>query len=281
MERWRCNVRGYVDRSRAVVVALNSSNPEIHARFIDMNTPFATNQATTAFPAPRWTSSASAFDISRFSRDGDGLHPRRYPSIYAGEIAANGVNLADINAVLGSTGTPTPTPVPVPTPTPTPSPAPAPAPTPAPSPVPTPTPTPSPVPTPTPSPSPPPIPTPTPTPVPAVTGSYNVGTPTLTDVWVDPVNGRDANNGSSRSQAMQTLRAAVGRIPTGRTLSGTGYRLMLTRGEYRQDTMPNYWEDYIGTAQFPIILQAADVVVRLCYAETSTQKISITSTLSI
>ena len=43
----------------------------------------------------------------------------------------------------------------------------------------------------------------------SVTGpSYDIGTPTLTDVWVNPVSGNDANTGSDRTQALRTVTAA-------------------------------------------------------------------------
>ena len=89
-------------------------------------------------------------------------------------------------------------------------------------------------------------------------GRYDIGQPTLRDIWVDPTNGRDTNSGANRSQALRTLSAAARLIPTGSTLTGTGYRIMLMRGSYTDDMMPNYWEDYLGTAQFPIMIQAAD-----------------------
>lgn len=89
-------------------------------------------------------------------------------------------------------------------------------------------------------------------------GYYDIGTPTLTDVWVDPTNGNDANSGNTRAQALRTITAAWGRIPIGVTLTSTGYRIMLVAGTYPEGSVPNYWERRYGTFQFPIILQAAD-----------------------
>lgn len=90
-----------------------------------------------------------------------------------------------------------------------------------------------------------------------VTGlRYDIGAPTVRDIWVSP-NGNDANSGASRSAPLATLGAAWRMIPNG-TLTGTGYRIMLTAGVYAENTIPNYMELKRGTAQFPIIIQAAD-----------------------
>ena len=86
---------------------------------------------------------------------------------------------------------------------------------------------------------------------------YDIGTPTLNDVWVDPVAGNDSNSGDSRSQALRSVSAAWNRIPQARTLT-SGVRIMLMRGEYPVDSLPNYWESRYGSAQAPIILQGAD-----------------------
>lgn len=208
---------------------LRVSDPGLNVRFIDIFSAFASNRPTTAFPSPSWLSSSNAFNIARIGRDGDGLHPRRLSSIYAGEIVADAININEFMWGGSSSGSGTTAPPP-------PTPAPAPAPT--------------------------PVPTPTPAPVLALpvaaVGHYDIGHPTLRDIWVDPTNGRDTNSGADRAHALRSFGQAVRLIPTGQTLTGTGYRLMLTRGEYLADMMPNYWENYLGTAQFPIIIQAAD-----------------------
>lgn len=87
---------------------------------------------------------------------------------------------------------------------------------------------------------------------------YSIGNPTVTDLWVDPVNGNDNNNGSTRVLALRTLTAAWNRIPMGQTLTGSGRRVMLTQGNYPEASLPNYLEQRYGTAQFPIIFQSAD-----------------------
>lgn len=434
----------FVDRVRAAVNELQASE-SIRVRFIDMFTPFATNQATTAFPNPSWTTGSNAFDINKIGREGDGLHPRRFASIYAGEIAANAINMGDLGGSSSPTPTPTPTPTPVVAPTPTPIIAPT-----------TPT-TPSftlgvsptaltlvqgasgavtlnlqrtgnfrnsirfaydrvptntrasfnlsrttgnsarftvtvgrttrvgsyvinvraisgsitrtfalpitviarnapapdltltrnpgslsiqqgqngsvnvsvarlngltgnitvtasglptgvsastltlqngttagtitfstnqtatvggpttvtlratsgavsktvtlpltitraPVVTPTPAPA---TPLPTPTiPQPSSANRYDIGTPTVRDIWVSP-SGNDNNSGATRGTALRSLDAAWRLIPSG-NLSGTGYRIMMTTGTYPESSLPNYMELKRGTAQFPIMIQAAD-----------------------
>jgi uncharacterized protein (TIGR03437 family) len=87
---------------------------------------------------------------------------------------------------------------------------------------------------------------------------YDIGSPVVTDIWVDPVNGNDSNNGSARSQALRTLAAAWNRIPAGAVLSGSGRRVMLAAGNYPESAIPNYLERRYGTASFPVIFQSAD-----------------------
>lgn len=88
--------------------------------------------------------------------------------------------------------------------------------------------------------------------------NYDIGSPTLSDIWVDPISGSDAAGGASRSDALQTVSEAWGRIPSGATLATTGYRIMLTAGDYPQNTIPGWMESRLGTHQFPVIMQAAD-----------------------
>lgn len=109
------------------------------------------------------------------------------------------------------------------------------------------------------APTPPTTPVPPTTPPTAEPGTglrYDIGTPTVRDIWVSP-NGNDNNSGASRSTPLATLGAAWRMIPSG-TLTGTGYRIMMTAGTYPANTIPVYFELKRGTAQFPIIIQAAD-----------------------
>ncbi len=126
----------------------------------------------------------------------------------------------------------------------------------APTPVPTPPPIPTPLPTPLPLPTPPTVPLPPSTPTTGGT-AFDIGSPTLRDIWVDPVRGNDANDGNTRNTAVKHVYEAWRRIPNG-TLTGTGYRVQLVAGTYPKDHLPNYWESKQGTAAFPIVFQAAD-----------------------
>lgn len=91
---------------------------------------------------------------------------------------------------------------------------------------------------------------------------YDIGTPVLTNIWVDPVNGNDSNIGDSRTNALLTLSAAWGRIP--RTNSSTGYKINLVAGNYiYRDAGTNnivglYLDEKTGTYNFPIIIESAD-----------------------
>ena len=85
---------------------------------------------------------------------------------------------------------------------------------------------------------------------------YDMGSPTLTDLWVDPVAGNDANSGVSRAQAIRTITEAWNRIPA--TLTTTGYRIQLVAGRYSESAMPTWWDGRHGSFQCPIILNAAD-----------------------
>jgi len=90
---------------------------------------------------------------------------------------------------------------------------------------------------------------------------YAIGTPTVTDIWVDAVRGNDNNSGATRVQALATIEAAWNRIPEGTSLTATGYRIMLSAGSYRDRMPPNGWmASRYGTFQCPIIIQNADAV---------------------
>lgn len=92
----------------------------------------------------------------------------------------------------------------------------------------------------------------------AASPTYDLGTPTLRDVYVDPLRGNDANGGGSRGDALRTLTEAWNRIPQGTPLTGTGYRIQLAAGDYPEASLPNYLESRYGTAAFPIVIQSAD-----------------------
>jgi hypothetical protein len=91
---------------------------------------------------------------------------------------------------------------------------------------------------------------------------YSVGTPVLTQIWVDPVNGSDQNNGTTRSQALASLETAWSLIPS--TTMTTGYKISLVAGDYiYRDQATNaivglYLDERHGTYNCPIIIEAVD-----------------------
>lgn len=92
----------------------------------------------------------------------------------------------------------------------------------------------------------------------ADTGDYSIGTPSLIDLWVDPLSGNDDHTGLSRQTAFRTIAAAWAHIPSGSQLTGCGYCIQLVSGVYPLDYLPGYMEDRHGAYQFPVIIQAAD-----------------------
>ncbi len=86
---------------------------------------------------------------------------------------------------------------------------------------------------------------------------YDIGNPTLTDLWVDPLQGNDTNSGNSRTNALATLTEAWNRIPQGTPLA-TGYHIHLVTGTYDSAIVPVYWESRYGTYTSPILIEAAD-----------------------
>ncbi len=100
-----------------------------------------------------------------------------------------------------------------------------------------------------------------------VPGAYDIGTPTLRDIWVDAAGGSDTHSGTSRADALQTIMAAWEQIPISATLT-TGYRILIAPGTYGSGAIPKFWEYRRGTFAFPIILQPADGAGTVTLAET-------------
>lgn len=86
---------------------------------------------------------------------------------------------------------------------------------------------------------------------------YDIGNPTVRDVWVDPVNGNDDNPGTA-NRPLQTVTAAWDMIPDGVELTGNGWRINLKPGTYTDEHIPIYWEDKHGSFRFPIIIRPAE-----------------------
>ena len=85
----------FVDRTRAAVTALGTSDPDLRVRFADMYTPFLDNRASTAFPDEIWAT-GGVLDFAKITRTGDSFHPRRLASIFAGEALADALDLAEL-----------------------------------------------------------------------------------------------------------------------------------------------------------------------------------------
>ena len=88
---------------------------------------------------------------------------------------------------------------------------------------------------------------------------YDIGTPTLTDVWLDPISGDDARSGSDRAHALRSLGAAWARVPADLGAAPTGIRIRITPGTVPFGSLANNWfEAKHGTAQHPIMIESAD-----------------------
>ncbi len=88
---------------------------------------------------------------------------------------------------------------------------------------------------------------------------YDIGNPTLVDLWVDPYAGNDFNAGDSPQTALRTITEAWNRIPMGVELT-TGYHIHLLPDEYTEDTIPVYWESRYGTYEHPILISGESEV---------------------
>jgi hypothetical protein len=92
---------------------------------------------------------------------------------------------------------------------------------------------------------------------PQAVAGFDIGSPVLDELWVDPLHGADGNGGASRADALATIGEAWRRIPAGVTLT-TGVRINLVAGTYPERSVPVYWEDRHGTWNAPVIMRAAD-----------------------
>nr|MBA3871569.1 right-handed parallel beta-helix repeat-containing protein [Anaerolineae bacterium] len=86
--------------------------------------------------------------------------------------------------------------------------------------------------------------------------AYNIGTPTLINLYVSTT-GDDNHDGSTPEQALRTIDAAWGKIPRDIELT-TGYHILILPGTYTAEQAPNFWESHYGTAEHPIIVEAAN-----------------------
>jgi hypothetical protein len=91
--------------------------------------------------------------------------------------------------------------------------------------------------------------------------AYDIGSPTYTDIWVDPVGGDDAREGGSRGAAVRTVDRAWRLIPVNSPstpFTSSGYRIRLVAGTYPESSLPNYWDLRYGSATAPIVIEGAD-----------------------
>ena len=90
-----------------------------------------------------------------------------------------------------------------------------------------------------------------------------MGSPTLTELWVDPSAGGDNRSGESEVQALRTLTAAWTKLPSSTSGAATGYRVNLLPGTYpcepgpEADNCINYFAERHGTRERPFVLRAA------------------------
>ncbi len=85
--------------------------------------------------------------------------------------------------------------------------------------------------------------------------TYSIGSPVLSELYVDGAIGDDENSGTSQNAALRTVDEAWRRVPQNVQFSSTGYRINIAGGYYPESSLPNYWESRYGTYQHPIILQ--------------------------
>lgn len=86
--------------------------------------------------------------------------------------------------------------------------------------------------------------------------NYQIGTPDLDTLWVNPNTGDDNSLSASRTQPLRTLREAWNRVPNGIPLT-RGFFIALLPGDYPESTTPTYWESRHGSFQRPVIIATA------------------------
>jgi uncharacterized protein (TIGR03437 family) len=88
---------------------------------------------------------------------------------------------------------------------------------------------------------------------------YDIGQPRVVDLWLDPANGNDQNDGTTRATALRTFTASWRRIPANQQLTNNGYRINITPGQLPcENGCGNTFGGRFGTREFPIIIRAAD-----------------------
>jgi len=84
---------------------------------------------------------------------------------------------------------------------------------------------------------------------------YDIGSPTLTELWIDPVHGDDARGGLSAADALRTINAAWNLIPVVPT--STGFRINILPGTLPFDEACfNYFDNRNGSWNYPVIISS-------------------------
>jgi hypothetical protein len=92
------------------------------------------------------------------------------------------------------------------------------------------------------------------------TPRFDIGSPSLQQIWVNPTGGDDRASGRSAGEALRTMIEAWNRIPANASaspLTSAGYEIRLMPGEYAEAAIPHYMERRFGSAQAPIVIRAA------------------------
>ena len=92
---------------------------------------------------------------------------------------------------------------------------------------------------------------------------YDLGSPTVTDYYIDYQNGNDSNSGLGPNSAFRTLTQAWNLIPQNSNLTNSGFRINIMPGTLPESSIPNYWENRFGTFNFPIIIQSYSTTATL------------------
>lgn len=86
---------------------------------------------------------------------------------------------------------------------------------------------------------------------------YEIGSPQLIPLYVSP-SGDDSHSGDTADQALRTITEAWQRIPSGISLTESGYHILILPGNYGYEDVPNYWESRYGTYESPILIEAVE-----------------------
>ncbi len=89
---------------------------------------------------------------------------------------------------------------------------------------------------------------------------YDIGSPKVTQLYVDPARGDDNNSGTTNKAPFKSLDAAWRSIPSQIALA-EGYQINLAKGNYTCDLLPNYMESRYGTFERPIIIHGDSAVL--------------------